>query len=465
MHCNLTLNFIKENWCSATASMDRRSFCREILPDSYDWELCRGQGSHFLNPDSDQCLADQTLMGLMRGNRKSQKNPTLASVAFTKDFQMKLAHNTPVRFRDPERAPEGTVENMLGKLRRLIRRFCVPMDRGHMLFTHMDFTTFGEGPEGADYEKLRLALEMLLERETETALTYALFLMILGSILQCRLGTVEHLYSPETIERILSEDEQAPVLEVEGSSHVPFTDPNYMHSYHIYFYRDTPDKFLWEGILTMAMNETNTRAVASMTLNSRRRSPFSGEMVIRRIFRGVPMLSKKDSLIYIGMTDEINTFAFLTFSYMRFNFAPMYFRSGLLVSTGPQTEYPIAQRVAIVARKLNPEEIPYVWGLLKTGGKQLLLTEQQYRLFRETFRDYPWMPDFEAHYAPLFEAHKKTVYCFNEEELLAWSIGDLTQEDRLRILLALRSVDNPRDKMQDKFLESVPPNRTHAIMK
>ena len=93
------------------------------------------------------------------------------------------------------------------------------------------------------------------------------------------------------------------------------------------------------------------------------------------------------------------------------------------------------------------------------------LTEQQYSLFRVKFRDYPWMPDFEAHYAPLFEAHKKTVYCFNEEELLAWSIGDLSQEDRLRILLAMRSVDNPSNVMLGKFLESVPPSRTHAIMK
>ena len=465
MHCNLTLNFIKENWCAATASMDRRSFCREILPDSYDWELCRGQGEYFLDPDSPQSLVDQTLMGLMRGNRKSLKNLTFASVAFTKDFQQKLAHNSPIRYRDPERVPENTVENMLAKLRRMIRRLCAPMDRNHMLFTHMDVRPIGEGPEGAEYEKLRLILEMLLERETEAALTYALFLMIVTAILQSRLGAVQHLYSHETIERILSDDEQAPVLEVEGSSHVPFTDPNYMHSYHIYFYRDTPDKSLWEGILEMRMNESGTRAMASMVLNSRGRSPFTGDLEIQRIFRGVPMLSKRDHVVYIGMTDERNTFAFLSFSHTRFNFAPMYFRSGLLVSSAPETKYPIAQRVAIVARELRPEEIPYVWGLLKTGGKQLLLTEQQYRLFRETFRDYPWMPEFEAHYAPLFEAHKKTVYCFNEDELLAWSIGELSQEDRLRILLALRSVDNPGNRMQDKFLESVPPTRTHALMK
>ena len=202
-----------------------------------------------------------------------------------------------------------------------------------------------------------------------------------------------------------------------------------------------------------------------MALHSTSRSPITGEQKIQRIFRGVPMLSKRDRVVYMGMTDEKNTFAFLSFSHMHFSYAPMYFRSGLLISSAPETKYPLAQRVAIVARKLTPEEMPYVWGLLKTSGKQLLLTESQYRIFRENFRDYAWMPDFEKHYAPLFEAHKKVFYCFNEEELLAWSIGDLSAEDRLRILLALRSVDNPSYVMQDKFLESVPPTRTHAIMK
>jgi len=465
MHCSLTLNYIKENWCAATVSMDRRSFCREILPDSYDANLCQGQGDHFLDERSPASIMDQTLMGLMRGNRKSLKNLNFASVAFTKDFQQKLAHNSPIRFLNPERAPECTVENMIGKLRRLIRRFRAPMDRNHMLFTHMDLSPLGQGPEGAEYERLRLVLEMLLERETEAALTYALFLMIVTSILQSRLAAVRHLYSHETIERVLAEDAEAPVLEVEGHTHVPFVDSNYMHSYHIYFYRDTPDERLWEGTLTMGLNESMTRAVATMALHSRSRSPITGEKEIRRVFRGVPMLSKLDHVVYIGMTDEMNTFAFLTFSYTHFNFAPMYFRSGLLVSSAPESKYPIAQRVAISARELSPEELPYVWGLLKTGGKRVLLTEPQYRIFRERYRDYPWMPDFETHYAPLFEAHKKTVYCFNEDELLAWSIGDLSQEDRLRILLALRSVDDPSNVMQDKFLESVPPTRTHAIMK
>lgn len=465
MHCSLTLNFIKESWCPATGSMDRRSFCRAILPDSYDADLCEGQGAHFLDPESGSFLVDQTLQGLMRGNRKSRKDLSFASVAFTKDFQQKLAHNSPIRFRESGRAPETTVENMLGKLRRLIRRFCAPVDRNHMLFTHMDLSPVGEGPEEGEYRRIRLVLEMLLERETEATLTYALFLMIVTAILQSRLGTVQHLYSPETIERILSSDVEAPVLEVEGHTHVPFTDPNYMHTYHIYFYRDTPDHFLWEGTLAMQLNETGTRATASMALHSTSRSPITGEREIQRIFRGVPMLSKRDRVVYLGMTDEKNTFAFLSFSHMHFNYAPMYFRSGLLISSAPETKYPLAQRVAIVARKLGPEEMPYVWGLLKTSGKQLLLTESQYRIFRETFRDYPWMPDFEAHYAPLFEAHKKTVYCFNEDELLAWSIGDLSMEERLRILLALRSVDNPGNIMMDKFLESVPPTRTHAIMK
>ena len=463
MNCNLTLNFIRESWCPATRSMDRWFFCREILPDSYNPELCRGQGDHFFNLRDDRHLSEQTLNGLMRGNRKSGRDLNFASVAFTKDFQNKLAHNSPIEFRAPDRPQETTVENMLGKLRLLIRQNGAPMDRGHMLFTHADFSTLGQGPEQTDFDQVQLAVSMLLERGTEDSLTYALFLLIVTAILQSRVAAVKHLYSPEAVENVLTSDREAPVLEVEGRFHVPFTDPNYMHTYHIYFYRDTPDKELWAGRLEMKLNQN--RAVATMTLTDRSRSPLVGDREIQRVFRGVPMLSKQDHVVYIGMTDELNTFAFLTFSYSHFHFSPMYFRSGLLVSTAPETKYPIAQRVAIVARELTAEEMPYVWGLLKTDRKQVLLTQQQYNLFLEKFRDYPWMPDFMQHYAPLFEAHKKTLYCFNEEELLAWSIGDLSNEERLRILLALRSVDNPSNIMLGKFLESIPPTRTHAIMK
>lgn len=463
MNCDLTLNFIKENWCAATHSMDRWSFCRAILPDAYSTELCQGQGEHFLNKNAPNCLADQTLMGLMRGNRKSAQNLDFASVAFTKDFQQKLAHNSPIRYRDRNRAEEQTVENMLGKLRMMIRRYCEPINRSHILFTHMDFTLRGTGSEEKEFEKVQLAIQMLLDRETETSLTYALFLMIITAILQSRIGTVQHLYSIETIEQVLRSDEEAPVMEVEGRTQVPFTDPNYMHTYNIYFFRDTPDRELWSGKLTMKMAQN--RAVASMTLNSQAQSPFTGEKKIQRVFNGIPMLSKQDHMVYIAMTDQTDTFAYLTFAHTKFSFMPMYYRSGLLISSAPETKYPIVQRVAIVARDLTEEELPYVWGLLKTDGKQVLLSEKQYGLFLEKFRDYPWMKDFEAYYKPMFEAHKKELYCFNEDELLAWSIGELTHEDRLRILLALRSVDSPNNIMLGKFMESIPPSRTHAILK
>lgn len=463
MNCNLTLNFIRETWCSGTRKMDRQFFCRQILPDAYDPELCRDQGGHFFNPEDDRRLSEQTLNGLMRGNRKSGRDLNFASVAFTKDFQNKLAHNSPIEYLDPNRAQEITVENMLGKLRRMIRLNCAPMDRGHMLFTHMDFSTLGEGPEQTDFDQMQLAIAMLLERGTEDSLTYALFLMIVTAILQSRIAAVKHLYSLDVIEKILASDKEAPVLEIENHYHVPFTDPNYMHTYNIYFYKDTPGRKIWSGKLTMQLQ--NNRPVATITLASQSRSPVSGEVEINRVFRGVPMLSKRENVVYMGLADERNTFAFLTFAYMPFQFAPMYFRSGLLVSTAPETKFPIAQRVAIVARDLKEEELPYVRGLLKTGGKQMLMTQQQYDLFLEAFREYPWMADFLTHYAPQFEAHKKTVYCFNEDELLAWSIGDLSQEDRLRILLALRSVDQPSNSMLEKFLESVPPTRTHAILK
>lgn len=463
MNCNLTLNFIKDNWCAATRSMDRLSFLREILPDAYSQDLCTGQGSHFFDDNSPGCLAEATVMGLMRGNRKSARNLNFASVAFTKDFQQKLAHNSPIRYRNPDRNEERCVENMLKKLRLMIRRFCAPMDRDHMLFACMDLSTLGQGPEEPEYTHLQLALEMLLDRETEASLIYALFLMIVTAILQSRLASVQHLYSPETVERVLEEDEEAPVMEVDGRNQVPFTDPNYMHTYNIYCFRNNMDQNLWFGKLKMEMSQN--RAVASMTLTAQARSPIAGQQEKRRVFQGIPMLSKKDHMVYLAMTDQLDSFAFLTFSYAQFNFAPMFYRSGLLVSGAPETKYPLVQRVAIVARDLSEEELPYILGLLKTDGKQILLSQKQYALFLEKFRDYPWMPEFEANYKPMFEAHKQEFYCFNEDELLAWSIGELDPEDRLRILLALRSVDSPSNTKLGKFMESVPPSRTWTIMK
>lgn len=45
------------------------------------------------------------------------------------------------------------------------------------------------------------------------------------------------------------------------------------------------------------------------------------------------------------------------------------------------------------------------------------------------------------------------------------SISELDYQDRLRVLLAIQSMDSALDIDLNKFLESIPPSRTHTIMK
>ena len=65
----------------------------------------------------------------------------------------------------------------------------------------------------------------------------------------------------------------------------------------------------------------------------------------------------------------------------------------------------------------------------------------------------------------MFEIHKRSFYCFYEDELLSCSASDLPYQDRLRIMLALRSVDPPNDTSLHKFLRASPPPKTHTILK
>ena len=57
MCVNITLNFIRENWSSATRAMDRRAFCLAVLPDAYDPGRCEHQGSDFFHTDPAISLA------------------------------------------------------------------------------------------------------------------------------------------------------------------------------------------------------------------------------------------------------------------------------------------------------------------------------------------------------------------------------------------------------------------------
>lgn len=466
MSINLTLNYIKSRWSGATDLMDRVSFCLAVLPDCYDPQLCQDQGSHFFNKLHSSPLANSTINSLMRGNRKSSNDLTCASVAFTKDLLMKLQRNEEIHYLDPHRPPTRCVDNMLAKIREMIHRYGTPLDGKHPLFTDADFRPLADCDEalGTCFRKMYFAVTTLRGRETVYSLGYAIFLLVITAILQNHIAAVEHLYNPNTIQQILDSDEDAPLLEVDSRAHIPFTDPHYMDVYNVYFYWETSHIRILRGTLTLLTNE-NQRPTAVLNIHSDISNPFTDHLMITRIYSGMPMLNKIDGMVYIPMTDNRGSMLYLTFPYTRFNFAPMYYRAGTLISRDSETGYPQVQKVAITAREITDEELPYIQGLLRTGGKRILMSQQQLDLFCEKFQDYPWMKDFEKNYMPIFQTHQLSFYCFNEDELLACSASSLPYDQRLKLMLALKSVSPPNDPSLDKILRTAPPSKTYAMMK
>lgn len=466
MSINLTLNSIRDNWCSATKILDRRSFCISILPDCYDHTLCRNQGSHFFHPDCKGYLADQTINSLMRGNRKSSNDPTCATVAFTKDLLNKLQSNAPVSYLDPKRPDIPCVENMHAKIRDCIRRYGTPRTQKHQLFTGVDFTAPDDLDEslGISYRMIRNAVKKLLDRGSEHSISYALLLLVIVSILQDRISAVNHLYHASAIDRILETDQDTPMLDMDNPMHTPFTDPNYMNPYWVYFYRETSMTRLVAAHLNMSLDERK-QPWAVLTVDTDVNSPFSGPKPVRRIYSGKPMHNHTDQVVYLAMKDERGSMLYLTFPYTSFDYAPMYFRSATLITTDLDTGYPQAQKAAITAREMTPEEIPYIEGIIRTGGKRVQVSQKQLEIFMETFRDYGWMEDFVQNYLPIFDAHKFSFYCFNEDELLDCSTSELPYTERLKIMLALKSITPPNDPTLEKFLKTAPASKTYSIMK
>lgn len=478
MYSSVTLRDIKNLWFLSPDSLKNRDFLLEILPDSYNTELCKNTGPYCIsrNSGAEEGLSDHLITSLMRGNRQTTSGSRMGCSKFTKDFCRKLDYNEAILFLNEGKKSERTVDNMLRKIHRLTVQNEGPKNRQHPLFSQIRIAdTDADGSHASTYQKVKVAIEALLAHNSEVCIEYAVFLLIITAVLQYHIAEVAQLYAPETIERVATSVMEVPITQVDGQNHRHFTDPAYMHEYNVYYYRDgyvtsslggqsaAKEAGLWIGKLKM--EAVNDRSSATLSVTSKINAPLSGERLLQRTFHGTPMEACKDDMVYIGMTDENDSFIFLTFAHTEFANAEMYFRSGLLVSSAPETKYPVVQKIVITGRELTDEEIPYVKGLLRTNGKHVVISEGQYEQFMKQFADYPWMKDFKKSYAKLFKAHRKVFYSFSEEELRGCATTELDYQDRLRVLLAIQSINSPVDIDLHRLVESIPPSRTHTIMK
>jgi hypothetical protein len=89
-----------------------------------------------------------------------------------------------------------------------------------------------------------------------------------------------------------------------------------------------------------------------------------------------------------------------------------------------------------------------------------VVTEQQLEDFCSMFRNYPWMEEFKRVFLPFIRSH--ACYCLDEGEILANSTSRLDELDRLRMMLALKSVMSWKNYNR---VDTADPSDLHKLMR
>lgn len=316
-------------------------------------------------------------------------------------------------------------------------------------------------------QKLKNAIDRLLDTPTSTTISYAIFLLIVCAIVQDHLDEVSFLYEPSSLDKVNEHQYGKEFIKTPSPKHGMFYDAYYFdHLYHVYQFRGTSGK-LWKECTLIMERKSNGLSVATLRFVDDAVSPITQECKIDRTYTGTPMLSPVDNMIFIAMADEKDTFLLLAIPYHKFRFGPMYFRSGFILKGEPEYGIPQTQKIAITAKPVPEEDLPYMEGLLKLDNDQLYLSDRQMDIFLEKFKDCHWMEDFKKTYLPIFKVHRKKsgLFHFNSDEILSCSISNLDASDRLRILLALKSIDASNNPNLYKRVLCMDPKGTHNIFK
>lgn len=465
----LTLNNIAKHWLHPKLrSYTQKELCYALLPDAYNPEYCMDASTSTLISNA----SDSALRKFVDGNRSNRKTPYYANSTLTKDLISKLTDNSVIMYKDGRpnvscpnvSCPNVSYkQNMLDKINRFVQTTSPPITSEHQLFTELYFPDIIKiSPFPESFERLKSSIQQLSDNGSEAAITYAIFLLVLTSIIHKEMPQLEFLYNETAITQVI-ESKNSPTIDNE-TAQIPFSDPHYMHSYHIYLYRTEEDRLYEQGSLRMSV-DSDGRTSATMTVKDSDLRPKAELTQIFREYTGTAMLSKNDRMVYLGMTDSHGALAILCFQYEPFPTGDMYYRSALLLKSAPRSYIPQVQKVAITTKSLAKEEIPYIKGVLRNNGKQIMLTEQQLNQFCTTFADYSWMSDFKENILPFIKHHEQKCYCFNENEILSYSLSDSNELDRLRITLALKSVDSQIDPDYGKFVRCNDPNNLHKLMK
>lgn len=285
----------------------------------------------------------------------------------------------------------------------------------------------------------RDALQRLYMNGTKESLTYGIFLLVMHSVFHRNMSDLFLLYCGEKfdaiVEKTRSVDTSKKIL---PDNHTYFIDPFYSHPYHAYIFRDNYDRLYENGLLKLECSKGIPSASLKLEDSWDSNSHTISNDPVSHHYIGTPILSRRDSLVYILLrdTEDQDALGFLVFQYTAFsNKNNCYYRSGLFVSSNHRHN-PEVRKIVITERRLTEEELPLVKGILRTTNRQVILSESQLEKFFEDHKEkYPNIDLMKDALLP----HHKNWYCFADKLVGALADPALDELERLKLMLSIKS--------------------------
>lgn len=457
----ITFRSIKHTWQNPQFNnFESSDFLKAILPDLYNDRLT--PNSIYYASQQTLCLSQDQLNKFLNGNRRPKNNEEYyyAAATLTQDIKKWLLSNDKIIYRKGvENTSEITAkESMLQNIYRFVKDENPKMSKDHKIFTGIKLSQ-----DSLYDEELVRGINRLLDCGSERCLCYTIFLLFLVAIFQNNIVELRSFYKEETITQEIKNDKikrnaSFINLDVNNQIYTYFTDKNYMHEYHVYAFKPTANRLYQSGKLAMKLTEQNS-ANATFILQDQLNTPSIHNNILEKKYVGTPILSIIDEVVYIIFTNANGLLALLCFKYDRFNFVEMYYRTGLLITSYPKPRVPQVQKIAISMRELNEKEMPYIEGILKMSTEKIIISEKQMLSFLEEFENEPWMEDFKRNFLPFIEMHKCSCYTFSEKELLSYTLSEMNEEDRIRMIEAIKSKSE-----HPNIIDCRDPEKLHKII-
>ena len=157
-------------------------------------------------------------------------------------------------------------------------------------------------------------------------------------------------------------------------------------------------------------------------------------------YTGVPLLAKAYKAVIMFLTDEKNSgeFYFLSFGFEKYRTQDgLVFRQGLAVTGEAYNRATlVSQNFLLFEHSLREADLSLVPGLLKVPSNEICISVED---TMELVDSYPEVRRFLDAMKDEMTNRKKDMYILREDNILSLETLNLSQEERLRVLLLLKS--------------------------